>query len=119
MLQLVRVLCKSTLQALKVRDKAKPPLVHVTRGCCTRPVHTYLNTFCHTAQALKVRDKAKPPLVRCVTPACAGYINFLGSFDGPVGHETFKSMQYQPTQVRRFDANLSAFALLVAWQSSW
>jgi hypothetical protein len=51
-------------------------------------------------QALKVRDKAKPPLVRCVTASCPGYINFLGSFDGPVGHETFKSMQYQPTQVR-------------------
>jgi hypothetical protein len=47
-----------------------------------------------------VLHKAKPPLVRCVTGGCPGYINFLGSFDGPVGHETFKSMQYQPTQVR-------------------
>ncbi|WIA12834.1 hypothetical protein OEZ85_006462 [Tetradesmus obliquus] len=49
-------------------------------------------------QALKVRDKARPPTVRCVTPGCPGYITFVGSFDGPVGHETFKSMQYQPTQ---------------------
>lgn len=47
-----------------------------------------------------MRDKSKPPLVHCVTPGCPGYVNFLGCFDGPVGHETFKSMQYQPTQVR-------------------
>eukprot|EP00775_Hariotina_reticulata_P004760 gene4760-5009_t len=45
-------------------------------------------------QALRVRDKSKLPCVRCVTDNCPGYITFLGVFDGPLGHETFKSVQF-------------------------
>jgi hypothetical protein len=46
-----------------------------------------------------VRDKSKLPCVRCVTDHCSGYITFLGSFEGPVGHETFRIMHFTASAV--------------------